>query len=86
MIRTKPTRTIAPAGFAPVCKLDHPYRCLLPVLALCVAGVAWSQPAHGARAPASHPIGLADPNPPHPPRPLPPVPSIDSLLLRLQTQ
>jgi len=43
MIRTKSTQILALAGFVPAGKLDHSYRSLLPVLALCVASAAWSQ-------------------------------------------
>ena len=49
MIRTKGTHSLALAGFAPAGKLDHPYRCLLPVLALCLATAAWSQTARPVR-------------------------------------
>ena len=49
MTRTKITRTLALTGLVPAGKLSNLYSGLLPVLALCAAGVAWSQPVHGAR-------------------------------------
>jgi len=49
MTRTRSTRTLALAGLVPAGKHSHLYRSLLPVLALCVASAAWSQPVSGAR-------------------------------------
>jgi len=49
MIRTKSTQSWAPAGSFPAGKLGQLYRSLLPVSALCVATVAWSQTAPGFR-------------------------------------
>lgn len=49
MIETKITRVLALAGFVPAGNLSHLYRALLPLLALCVATVAWSQTSPGLR-------------------------------------
>jgi probable HAF family extracellular repeat protein len=52
MYTTKITRTLSPAGVAPIGKLSHTYG-LLPLLALLAATSAWSQTAPGADTPAS---------------------------------
>ena len=49
MIRTKITRMLALAGFAPTGKTSHSYNSLLPLLAFCVASAAWSQTPSGFR-------------------------------------
>ena len=66
MIRTKSTQTLALAGFVPAGKLSHSYGSLLPVLALCVASTAWSQPEppfNGRRVPPNAPRGIREATP-----------------------
>ena len=50
MIQTKSTRPSTLTRFVPAGKLSHSYSGLLPVIALCLAGAAWSQRVAGPRA------------------------------------
>lgn len=58
MNATKVTRTLALAGLVPAGKLGCSYRVLLPVLALCVATAALSQPPRILRGPGVPPNRL----------------------------
>jgi len=51
MFQAKITRKLALAGLVPAGKINHSYRSLLPVLALCLATSAWSQSTLGTKGP-----------------------------------
>src|ERR1039457_1950030 len=66
MNATKVTRTLALAGVVPAGKLGCSYGVLLPVLALCVATAAWSQPPRlltGPGVPPNVPGGVQQAKP-----------------------
>jgi probable HAF family extracellular repeat protein len=66
MIRTKSYRTLALAGCISAGKLNHCYRGLLAVLALCVSTAAWSQTAptfSGRRVPPNVSSGIYEATP-----------------------